>query len=111
METNATKSIIKSGSKAVLLCFLPPAASGESVQERTRLLALSQRLQQRLPGLIRVLNVDESLHPDVVRSFNLQQLPALVLVQQGIERWRQEGVQTWEELTLIPYLLEQVNGL
>ncbi len=75
METNPTKPISTSVYKAMLLCFLPATTPGESLQERADLLALAQRLQQRLPEL-RVLTVDQLLHPEVVRSFHLQQLPA-----------------------------------
>ena len=39
-----------------------------------------------------MLMLNETLHADVVRSFNVQQLPAFVLVQQGVELWRHEGM-------------------
>lgn len=111
METQVVNSFIVSARRAVLLCFMPPANSREAVQGRILLTNIAQRLQQRLPDQLRVLHVDASQHPDVVKSFTLRQLPALVLVQQGVERWRQENVQMGEEGTLIPQLLEQINGL
>ncbi|MEZ0607582.1 thioredoxin [Fibrella sp. WM1] len=111
MEVNTLSPPVATARKAVLLCFLPPATSREAVQERTFMTTFSQGLQQRLPDLVRVLNVDQTAHPDVVNSFNLTQLPALVLVHHGVERWRQEGVRAWEERTLLPHLLERIKAL
>jgi len=71
-------------------------------------LALS--VQQRLPVSVRLLKVEESAHPEVVKSFHLTQLPAFVLVQQGIERWRQEGVRRYDGLTSLPGLFETINA-
>ncbi|MBO0951811.1 thioredoxin family protein [Fibrella forsythiae] len=93
-------------SPAVLLCFLPSATTQDGLRERAFMTDLTFRLQQRLPGSVRILKVDEALHPEVVKSFHLSQLPAFVLVQQGIERWRQEGVRRFDELTSLSGMLE-----
>jgi hypothetical protein len=39
-----------------------------------------------------VLQVDEASHPAVVRSFGTPELPACVLMRQGVELWRQHGL-------------------
>jgi hypothetical protein len=75
----------------VLLVLLPPAASTAS-QITTR--AALHALQQQLGAAIRVLRVDEATHPDVVRSFDGQGLPAWVLMRHGVELWRQPGLPT-----------------
>jgi hypothetical protein len=73
----------------VLLVLLPPAASTAS-QLTTR--AALHTLQQQLGAAIRVLRVDEATHPDVVRSFDGQGLPAWVLMRHGVELCRQPGM-------------------
>jgi len=107
MEANRTSPLLIPASTAVLLCFLPTASSPEMYQER---MLLTARLQQVLPSTIRILKVDESLHPEVVKSFNLHQLPAFVLVQRGIEYWRKEGVGSTDVLAALPGLLQKVNS-
>jgi hypothetical protein len=81
---------------AVLLVLLPPAA-GEDVGgvERT---ATLRHLRQRLGPAVRVLTIDEASHPAVVRSFGPPELPACVLMRQGVELWRQPGLPTAEVL-------------
>jgi hypothetical protein len=75
---------------AVLLVLLPPEGTAPPVRVAT--LAAMQVLQQRLGSVIRVLAVDEASHPAVVRSFQPADLPAFVLVRQGVELWRQLGL-------------------
>lgn len=41
---------------------------------------------------MRVLRIDEATHPEVVQSFRITQTPTFVLVRQGVEIWRQEGM-------------------
>ncbi len=38
------------------------------------------------------MKLDEAVHPDIFRSFEITQLPTFVLIRQGIELWRQEGL-------------------
>ena len=73
---------------AVLLVLLPPAAWVEALPTPT----LLHILQRRLGPAIRVLQVDEATHPAVVHSFDMPALPACVLVRQGVELWRQQGL-------------------
>ena len=75
---------------AVLLVLLPPLGSAPPVRAAT--LAALQVLQQQLGPVIRVLSVDDASHPAVVRSFHTADLPAFVLVRQGVELWRQQGL-------------------
>lgn len=75
---------------AVLLVLLPTVGTAPPVRAATR--AALQALQQRLGSVIRVLSVDEASHPAVVRSFQPADLPAFVLVRQGVELWRQQGL-------------------
>ncbi len=75
---------------AVLLVLLP--WEGTARQVRAATLAALQALQQRLGAAIRVLTVDEVSHPAVVRSFDGRGVPAFVLMRQGRELWRQQGL-------------------
>lgn len=75
---------------AVLLVLLPPVGTAQPVRAAT--LAALQALQEQLGSAIRVLTVDEGTHPVVVHSFAPADLPAFVLVQRGVELWRQPGL-------------------
>ncbi len=61
-------------------------------QQRDTLTALAESLQTQLGDHVRVLRIDEVTHPEVVQSFAITQTPAFVLVRQGVEIWRQEGL-------------------
>jgi hypothetical protein len=89
---------------AVLLVLLPPVGTAQPVRAAT--LAAIQALQQRLGSVIRVLSVDEDSHPAVVRSFQPADLPAFVLVRQGVELWRQQGLPEGE--FIVPQLLARL---
>lgn len=77
--------------ETVLLVLLP--AAGAPLQLPAGGL---EQLQQRLGTAIRVLKIEETKHPTVVRSFHAAGLPAYVLVRRGIELWRQPGLPTAE---------------
>lgn len=79
---------------AVLLVLLPVRPADPPPY---RLQGLLDYLQQRLSPGIRVLKIDEATHPAVVHSFHAQQLPAFVLVRQGVELWRQQGLPDEED--------------
>ncbi len=83
---------------AMLLVLLPPVAGGEGRAQLLAVNTLLDGLQGRLGAAIRVLKINEASHPAVVRSFRAPQLPAFVLVQQGIELWRQQGLPEGEDL-------------
>lgn len=77
---------------AVLLVLLPLGATGVARQVRTTTRAMLDGLQRRLGTTIQVLAVEEENDPDVVRSFRVMGLPSFLLLQQGIELWRQPGL-------------------
>jgi hypothetical protein len=89
---------------AVLLVLLPPGSVGAA---RSTSLAALTRLQQQLGSAIRVLKIDEASHPAVVRSFQAPELPAFVLVRQGVELWRQQGLPEGD--TIVPQLLSKLH--
>jgi hypothetical protein len=89
---------------AILLVLLPPVGTAQPVRAGT--LAALQLLQQQLGSAIRVLTVDEGSYPVVVRSFAPLELPAFVLVQRGVERWRQLGLPEGE--TIVAQLLSKL---
>jgi len=76
---------------AVLLVLLPVGPLGQAADAPLPSAAL-QTLQARLGSAVRVLKVDAATHPAVVRSFDLPTLPACVLMRQGVELWRQQGL-------------------
>lgn len=75
---------------AVLLVLLPTVGTAPPVRAAT--LAALQVLQQQLGSTIRVLSVADDNHPAVVRSFQPADLPAFVLIRQGVELWYQQGL-------------------
>ncbi|MBJ6145588.1 thioredoxin [Hymenobacter sp. BT559] len=77
---------------AVLLVLLPLPA-GQAAPAPTL-----RHLQQHLGAAVRVLAIDEASHPAVVRSFGTPELPACVLMRQGVELWRQQGLPSPEAL-------------
>lgn len=97
MKFNDTSPVIVPAKLAVLLVFLPPESTDRPL--RHALVRLIDSLNQRLGGTMRVLKIDETTHPDVVRSFDISHLPAFVLVRQGVELWRFEGITDEETLT------------
>lgn len=84
----------------VLLIFIPTDTK-PLVQARIT------QLQQQLDGKVRVLKIEEAIHPKVVQSFDLKQLPAFVLLLQGMELWRQEGLPKTALLDMLPAHLLQ----
>ncbi|SDY81337.1 YbbN family protein [Hymenobacter psychrophilus] len=80
---------------AAVLLVLLPLVGGDGVEATQLQLGAFQR---RLGAAIFVLVVDEASHPDVVRSFRPAGLPLCVLVQQGQELWRQQGLPEGELL-------------
>lgn len=76
----------------MLLILLPLDRFDEALPAAAHTSTSLKRLQGRLGPEIRVLQVDEASNPAVVRSFNTPELPACVLVRQGVELWRQQGL-------------------
>ncbi len=92
---------------AVLLVLLPFVPTGEAPPETLNHLAV-HALQQRLGTAIRVLKIDEASHPAVICSFGTPQLPACVLVRQGVELWRQQGLP--DDDAMVAALLETARA-
>ncbi|WP_138502663.1 thioredoxin domain-containing protein [Spirosoma lacussanchae] len=92
MQSSDTRPFLVPAKTAVLLIFMPSDA--ESRQQRVSLTVLADSLQTMLGDAVRVLKIDETAHPEVMRSFDVEKLPAFILVRQGIELWRQEGTTT-----------------
>ncbi len=92
---------------AVLLVLLPILAPDTPRQKQADTLAGLRTLQNQLGTAIRVLVIDEASHAIVVRSFQPTDLPAFVLVQQGVEIWRQPGLPEGE--TIGPLLLRKLR--
>ncbi|GAB3834453.1 thioredoxin [Hymenobacter jeollabukensis] len=90
MSALSSTSLPPAADAAVLLVLLPVSRPDGAVPPFST--AALERLQRRLGPAIRVLRIDEASHPTVVRSFHAQQLPACVLVRQGVELWRQPGL-------------------
>ncbi|MCC2547794.1 thioredoxin [Hymenobacter sp. BT175] len=78
--------------EAAVLLVLVPLLPPDEVSPGTLSQASIRALQGRLGPAIRVLKIDEANYPDVVRSFGTPGLPACVLVRQGVELWRQQGL-------------------
>ena len=81
--------------EAVLLVILPEV---ESASHPATTFPQLPALRDQLGTAIRVLIIDAVSHPAVVRSFRTTDLPAFVLVQRGVERWRQRGLPQGEHI-------------
>lgn len=80
---------------AMLLVLLPivgPGARQKTLSHRATTNLLLQSLQLELGAAIRVLKVDEGIHPGVVHAFDGRGVPAFVLLRDGAELWRQQGL-------------------
>lgn len=89
---------------AVLLVLLPMATEAAGTVSLPSLALI----QQQLGTAVRVLKIDEATHPTVVRSFQATELPAFVLVRQGVELWRQQGLPEGE--TIASLLLRKISA-
>lgn len=102
MEANLTNPVIIPAQTAVMLCFMPDMTTRQTAVDRLTLTAVMSQLQNQLPPSVRMLRIEESAHPEVVKSFNINELPAFVLVRRGVEQWRREGVQSVSDLASMP---------
>lgn len=92
---------------AVLLVLLPAPPAGPALP--TECATLLADVRRQVGPAVRVLTIDEASHPAVVRSFSAPQLPACVLMRQGVELWRQPGLPHAERL--LAALLEALPHL
>lgn len=88
----------------MLLVLLPRVGIGKSEQTpavRANTLHVISTLQQSLGSAIRVLRIDEASHPAVVHSFDGRGLPAFVLIREGVELWRQQGLPEGQQMAAL----------
>ena len=76
----------------VLLPTVGPGTKQETQPARTATNLLLKGLQLELGAAVRVLKVDEASHPAVMHAFEGQGLPAFVLLRDGEEVYRQQGL-------------------
>ena len=88
-----------SADAVVLLVLLPDGVVGVGARKPPPFAGLPA-LQHRLGTAIRVLVITAATHPAVVRSFDATNLPAFVLMRQGVELWRQHGLPEGEGIAL-----------
>ena len=89
---------------AILLVLLPtvgPSAKQETQLARTATNFLLKGLQLQLGAAVRVLKVDEASHPAVVHAFDGRGVPAFVLLRDGEELFRQQGLPEGEPLVAL----------
>jgi hypothetical protein len=101
---SSTHPPLRPNFSAVLLVLLPtvsltPQQAPPVAGAATKLLLAN--LQLELGGAIRILKVDEATHPGVVRAFGSQGLPAFVLLRDGEELWRQQGLPEGESMAAL----------
>ncbi|RPD48326.1 hypothetical protein DNI29_06770 [Hymenobacter sediminis] len=96
----------ESAATAVLLVMLPAVArQAEPIPVFS--IADQARLQRQLGPAVQVLRINATDYEAVVRSFEPVQLPACVLVRQGLELWRTEGLPRPDNLA--PLILSKVQ--
>ncbi len=89
---------------AMLLVLLPTVGPGTRQQTplaRTATDLVLNDLQFLLGPAIHVLKVDAGSHPEVVRAFDGQGVPAFVLLRDGMELWRQQGLPEGEPMAAL----------
>ncbi|WBA44149.1 thioredoxin family protein [Hymenobacter canadensis] len=89
---------------AMLLVLLPSVGPGtrqETPLVRSATNLLLKSLQVQLGAAIRILKVDEASHPGVVQAFDGRGVPAFVLLRDGAELWRQQGLPEGEPMAAL----------
>ncbi|MGA0555316.1 thioredoxin family protein [Larkinella sp. VNQ87] len=92
---------------SVLLFFIPSDQPFD--QQNDWLRRMADTVQQQFGDQVRVLKIDADAQADVLRSFRLAQLPAFVLVRQGQEVWRQEGLPEAPLFTVLSKRLQRTD--
>ena len=89
---------------AMLLVLLPTVGTGakqETQPARTATNLLLKELQLQLGAAIHILKVDAASHPVVMHAFDGRGLPAFVLLRDGEELWRQQGLPEGEPMAAL----------
>lgn len=95
-ETNRKKQLGYDTLRPVLLVFMPTDA-----HQHLLINDVVEQLLGQLTGKVQLLKIEEVVHPGVVRSFDIDKFPTLVLVSEGKELWRCEGLPPKNVLSLI----------
>ena len=85
----------------VLLPSVGPGSKQENLLARNATNELLNGLQAQLGSAIRILKIDEFSHPGVVHAFDGRGLPAFVLLRDGAELWRQQGLPVGEPMAAL----------
>lgn len=87
MLSDSAPVLLVPAKTAVLLLFVPP-----NRQQRDELIGRVSRLRDVFGMGLRIQLISEGTYPDVTKSFDVTHLPTVVLVRQGRELWRYEGL-------------------
>ena len=117
MERSAYRPVLVSPKAANLLIFLPRLETRLESRLETRPdtapsglpESVYARLQTHFGDTLRILKIDDASHPEVIASFGVSQRPTFVLVRQGAEIWRQEGLTDFDQF--LRSLQDKVNTL
>ena len=90
----------------LLVPTVGPGARQETQPVRTATNLLLKGLQLELGTAVRVLKVDEATHPAVVHTFDSRGVPTFVLLRDGEEVYRQQGLP--EGAPLVALLLSKL---
>jgi thioredoxin-like negative regulator of GroEL len=105
MNSTLFQPLIVPAKTAVLLVFVPNSMMQAAVNQ------LLERVGVALGDHIRITRVDQAVHPEVVRSFGVHQLPSFILLKQGIEIWRHNGLLDSQEVIRLLSAQLQVEQL
>jgi len=98
---------------AMLLVLLPTVGLGdkqETLSSRMVTNTMLKELQLHFGDAIRVLKVDKATHPGVVHAFDGKGVPAFVLLRDGVELYRQQGLPEGEPMAaLLLSKLEEIG--
>jgi thioredoxin 1 len=93
MKTSTFRPIFVPSKTAVLLAFIPTGVRQQELVDY-----LLERVDTILGDSIRITRVNQDAHPEVVKSFGIQEFPAFVLLKQGTEVGRFDGIAESAEL-------------
>lgn len=91
----------------VLLVF--PFSQPQNLGGKSASSVAAEGLKRSVGSSVQVTKVDTNAQPEIIRTFNVQQLPAFLLFNQGLEIWRHEG--SLDEQLLSQLIQQKVNSL
>ena len=84
-----------------MLLVLLPTVRPDARQGIANTALLLKKLQLELGAAIHILKVDEASHPAVVHAFEDLGVPAFVLLRNGLELWRQQGLPEGKQMAAL----------